>query len=199
MKKNALFVTLVVLLFGLIGCQSLTPEQQKAADKAQAEMLAATAVLNTIQTTVQGYIDEYTTIKAKIDAGESIPATVVSRFAQLTQLIAQSNTNVQDAIAKVQAAKKAYDEAIAAGVAWYNNIPWQGIGGALLSLLALYFPVLRPLATMAQVGVQATTAVASVDPDAGQKLKDAMLKASRDLGVETKFDALVQKYDPPSA
>jgi hypothetical protein len=190
-------VLLGAVLFLMVGCQTLTPEQQVKANAAQAAMTDATAQLAKIRGMVDGWIAEYNAIKARIDAGESIPAALVARYAELSKLISQGAADVQSAIAKVQTAKKAYDDAIAAGVAWYNNIPWSGIAGALLGIVGIYFPVVRPATMAAQAVIQGVAAVAAKDSAAGQLAKDAVLSSSRALGVETVVDNLVQKYDPP--
>jgi hypothetical protein len=197
MKRAISLVVIFGFLSLLCGCQVLTPEQRAKADAAQSALQSATQELQTLQTNLAAWVAEYQSIKSLVDAGQTLPAAVLARYSQLRALIAQSAADVQSAIDKCKSAQKAYDDAIAAGSAWYNNIPWQGIAGILLGIAGIYFPVVRPAAAAAQAIIQGVAATTTQNPAAGQLVKNSVLEASRTLGVEARVDALVQKYDPP--
>ena len=192
---------LAVLALFLVGCQEMTPEQRAKADAAKAAFNEAAATAEKAKAIMAAHVQEFNAIKIRVDAGESIPAVLVSRYAELSQLIAKDVIDVQDAVTKFNAAKKANDEAAAAGVAWYNRVDWWTVGkvaaGIAVGVASVYFPLAAPAAKAAQAGIVAVAAVNAKDPAAGQAIKDAVLEASRALGVEAKMDALVQKYDPP--
>jgi hypothetical protein len=203
MMRPVLIPLWLVLLLAAAGCQELTPEQQAKADASQAAFTAATEVLGQAQATMAAHVKEYNAIKVLVDAGQSVPAATFSRFLELQKLVSADVVVVKDALEKFNLAKKANDEAAAAGVAWYERIPWGTVvqvgGGILLGLAGLYFPVVRPLTTAGQAMIQGVAAVAKNDPNAGQVIKDAVCDASRALGVDEKVAAMVKKFDPPVA
>lgn len=197
------YIGIAVLGLVMMGCQSVTPEQKAKADAAKTAFNEAAKTAESVQAILAAHVQEYNAIKVRVDAGEAIPAVLVSRYVELSKLIAKDVVDVKDAVAKYDAAKKANDEAAAAGVAWYNRVDWLTIGkvaaGIALGVASIYFPVAAPAIKAAQSGIMAVAAVNAKDPVAGQVMKDAVLDASRALGVEAKVDALVQKYDPPKA
>jgi hypothetical protein len=193
------WVLAAALCLGMTGCQDLTPEQQAKVDATTAAFDAAVKQVEAVKATVDAYVVEYTVIKTRIDAGEAIPATLVSRYTELAALIGKGAGDVKESVAKVQDAKKALEEAIGAGVKWYNAIPWGSIGAGILCLLTGYFPAAGPAIRAATAVIQGVSAFAAANPAAGQAAKDAILQASRDNGSEGTLDKLVQKVDPPKA
>lgn len=140
MKK--LMSGFIAALLVTFGCQvALTPEQQAVADKASVALMAAGAQVEVVQATLEKYLAEYKTIKAKIDAGESLPAVLVSRFAELQGLIKGGVADIQVSVAKVQEAKKALQAALDAGVKWYNSGLFLTLLGIIGGIAGTYFPV----------------------------------------------------------
>jgi len=187
----------IAALLVTFGCQvALTPEQQAVADKASAALLAAGAQVEVVQATLEKYIAEYKTIKAKIDAGESLPAVLVSRFAELQGLIKGGVADIQVSVAKVQEAKKALQAALDAGVKWYNSGLFLTLLGIIGGIAGTYFPVARPAIAAVQTMVQGVAEYNKVNPAGGGQIKKAILAKSRVLGTELSLDAMVQTYDP---
>lgn len=186
----------------LAGCQTMTPEQQAKAEKSQAAYNLAAETLAKSQKLLDDLVGEYKALQARLDAGESLPSALVTRYAELRALVTRAAANVGEAVKAYDVAKKANDEAAAAGVAWYNRLDWWTIGkvaaGVLVGVAGVYFPVARPAAAAVQACVAGVAAVAKDDPGAGQLVKDAVLASSRALGVEAKLDGYVQKFDPPA-
>jgi hypothetical protein len=193
MRRSAIAVMCVAIMLG--GCAALTPEQKAKVDAATAALNDAVAQATAVKATFDAYVVEYKAIKAQVDAGASLPAALVARYAQLSDLIKQGAATVQTAVEKVQVAKKALEDAQGSGVPWYS---WAlPILSALLGLGAGYFPGAAPAIAAAQAIIKGVATVTAADPKAGQAVKDAVLDSSRALGVEAKVDAMVQKYDPP--
>lgn len=184
-------------LVGVWGCQSLTPEQQQKVDVASAALSDAATKAETVKATFDAYAKEYDAIKTRVDAGEAIPAVLVSRYQQLAGLLAQTKTDVVEAVAKVTDAKAKLQEALDAGVKWYNFL--QPVMLILLGVAGGFFPGAAPAIAIAKTVIQAVGAVAAKDPAAGQVIKDAVLAQSRKDGTETSLDKLVQRVDPPKA
>lgn len=218
--KTASIFAAVALALGLAGCQTMTPEQKAKSDAAKNAFAEAGLVVEKAQTQLDVFMAEYKLIKARLDAGESLPAVLVTRYAELQKLIAGATVDVREAVAKYDAAKKANEEAALAGVAWYNRIDWWTVGkvasGIAIGLAGLYFPALKPLAAAGQAVIQGVAGTApalaelgkdgklpalSVEQQAAvmQIVKDSVLAKSRELGVEGKLDALVQQFDPPKS
>lgn len=196
MKKG--IIALITGVLVLLGCQvELTPEQQALVDKSNAALKAAADQVAVVQTTVDGYIAEYKTIKAKIDSGESIPAILASRFAELTALIKGGVADIQTSVAKVTDAKKALEEAMNAGVKWYNSQILINIVLLLCGAAGVYFPVAAPAIAAIKTVVQAVAVVNKVNPAAGALVKKAVLTQSREVGDnELSVDSYIQRYDP---
>lgn len=199
------YILAILILAALAcgGCETVAPADKAKADAAKAAFNEASGLAEKAQAIMAEHLAEYKLIKAKVDAGEAVPAVLVARYAELQGLISRDVATVNDAVAKLVAAKKANDEAAAAGIAWYNRVDWWTVGKVSLGILGgvagVYFPIARPAIAAAQSCISGVAAVAKDDPSAGQAIKDAVLASSRALGAEAKVDALVQKYDPPKA
>lgn len=196
--RSALIIGLVLL----VGCQDKTPEQKAKQDAAFAAQREAADKLAKVESVFNAHVKEYNEIKAMIDAGQDIPAVLVTKFDKLKGLITEDYALFKEAKASFDNAKKTYDEATAAGLAWYDKIDWWTVGkvaaGIAVGVAGVYFPVAAPAVRAAQACITAVSAVNAKDPSAGQLVKDAVLDASRALKVEAKVDALVQRFDPPA-
>lgn len=197
--KYAIAVLVLVSLCGLVvaGCVTYTPEQQALITKSNVALSDAAKTAEQVKATFDAYAAEYDGIKKRVDAGEAIPAILVSRYTQLAALIFQAKNDVQESVAKVTTAKVALKEAIDSGVPWYAAIPWATILVGALSLAGGYFPAAASAFAIARTVIQAVGTVTAKDPAAGQVIKDAVLAQSRADGTETSLDKLVQRVDPP--
>jgi len=199
MRRGIIIAVLGLLaatgLVGMWGCESLTPAQQQTVDVATAALTDAAKKAETVKATFDAYAVEYDTIKKRVDAGESIPAVMVSRYQQLAGLLAQTKTDVVEAVAKVTTAKDALTRALDAGVKWYSFL--QPVLLILLGVAGGFFPAAAPALAVARTVIQAVGAVAAKDPAAGDVIKEAVLAQSRLNGTETVLDKIVQRVDPP--
>lgn len=187
----------LALLLALVGCKTMTPEQQAVADRAQAAYTAAGQRVEAIAGTIEAHIAEYDAIRARIAAGETLPEAIKARYAELAALLQADRTNYEGLKAALAEAKKARDAALAAGVPWYESIPWGLIGSVLVGAAGVYFPVARPAAMAAQAVIQGIANHSSTDSAGGATLKGTVLDSARAMGIEAYLDKLVQKYDPP--
>jgi len=190
------FVVCGVTVATLPACQPLTPEQQEKVDEAEADFNEAHAAVETIAETMKQNVAEYEAIKQRIDLGESLPAAVISRYAQLRDLIRKNAEDVKVAVARFRDAKQSFDDAKAAGVPWYQVI-LQPVLGIAAGVAGTYFPFLRPVLLAAQsmaIGVRNYT---RANPDEGKEVKKAIAKAS-DVSPKTvaMVHRIAQKVDP---
>jgi len=196
---------LIVFLFGLCGaglialpaCSPLTPEQQAAQDQAQEDFKTAQKHVEILAEDLDDLVAEYRTIKKRIDAGESIPATLISRYTVLRDLIREKTQSVKAAMADFNVAKKSLKEAMDLGVPW-----WQVILGPIIGLATgvagTYFPYLRPLLMAAQTMATGIGGFSRTNPTEGKRLKESIERLSTKAGprVATTVDRIAQKVDP---
>lgn len=184
-------------IFILVGCATLTPEQQEKADKAKAAYTEAAAQLMSVEDVVNAHVAEYEVIKKQIDSGVSVPAAVAVRYSELRSLLVGDLAKWKELKAAYDDAKKAAEEAAAEGVPWHASIPWGMLGTLILGVAGTYFPIARPATLAAQAVIRGVSELSTSNPGAGEAAKGKILDAARVLGIEAKLDALVQKFDPP--
>jgi hypothetical protein len=186
-------------LVGVWGCQSLTPEQQQKVDAASTALTDAAKKAEAVKATFDAYAKEYDAIKTRVDAGESIPAVLVSRYQQLAGLLAQTKVDVVEAVEKVKTAKASLVEALDAGVKWYSFL--QPVLLILLGVAGGYFPAAAPALGALRTVIQGVSVYAKANPAQGDVLKKAILAKSREPGVKNKLtvDGYVQRFDPKAA
>jgi hypothetical protein len=168
---------LLVLAAFAGGCKAMTPEQQAAAASARAALDKALA--------------EYEPLKAELDklladraAGKPLSEAALARLGELVVLLPR-------VAAEVQVAAEALRAAQAAGAPWYACIPWQGIAGVILSLLGVYFPVIRPLVA------QRNAIIAGVEASGSAEAKTAIAAEAAAAGVSAGLHAAVRKLTGP--